>query len=206
MIKKYWWALVVLLIAILIPFILEYYIRKQVVTGYEDTWIASVASYWGGIIGGMISGIVACIGVVATIRYYKESDAKKERAAIMPFFKVWKEELNIDNDYIYLPRDIEKAQAGKASCIIAVQNIGNGFAQVEDVRCRNDLTESIVGKTITKEQGMHLYLLIKDPNHVDEMIDIHFRDVCGNKYVQTLHVCNEKGEIQLSNDYPQIER
>ena len=35
------------------------------------TWIGSVASYWGGIIGGMISGILAFIGVCYTIHNSK---------------------------------------------------------------------------------------------------------------------------------------
>ena len=42
----------------------------------------------GGIIGGVISGILAFLGVFYTIRYYKDSDAQKERAAVQPFLFV----------------------------------------------------------------------------------------------------------------------
>ena len=36
----------------------------------------------------MISGTLAFIGVFYTIRYYKESDEQKEKAAIQPFLNV----------------------------------------------------------------------------------------------------------------------
>lgn len=72
-------VLVFLLIAIavvaLVSISIEAAIRHCVVLGQEETWAASVASYWGGIIGGVVSGILAFLGVFYTIRYYKESDA-----------------------------------------------------------------------------------------------------------------------------------
>ena len=63
---------------------IESVIKGYVITGQEATWTASLASYWGGIIGGMVSGVLAFLGVFYTIRYYKESDAQKERAAVQP--------------------------------------------------------------------------------------------------------------------------
>ncbi len=84
--------LVFLLVAILIVAIvsigIEVAIKYGVIPGQEETWAASVASYWGGIVGGAISGILAFLGVFYTIRYYKESDAQKERAAVQPFLMV----------------------------------------------------------------------------------------------------------------------
>lgn len=194
-----------MLIVVLTPFLVECYIRKQVVVGFEETWVASVASYWGGIIGGLISGLLACIGVVATIRYYKESDAKKERAEIMPFFIGWEEEQDLV-DYVYLPRDAKNGWTGKGNICIGVKNIGNGFAQIEDVRCKGDISESTMGKTVIKESGLHLFLLTKDKNNVDETIEIHFLDALGNKYIQSLRIYGTEGDIKLSNQYPQIER
>ena len=65
------------------------YIAKLAINDTIDsTWIGSLASYWGGILGGMISGTLAFIGVFYTIRYYKESDEQKEKAAIQPFLNV----------------------------------------------------------------------------------------------------------------------
>lgn len=78
-------AVVVIAIATII---IEHLISSWVVPGQEETWAASVASYWGGITGGVISGILAFLGVFCTIRYYKDSDAQKERAAVQPFLLV----------------------------------------------------------------------------------------------------------------------
>ena len=51
----------------------------------NSTWISSVASYWGGVIGGCISGTLTIVGVVWTIKYYKDSDSSKTRIEHMPF-------------------------------------------------------------------------------------------------------------------------
>ena len=74
-------VLVFLIIAVVIVALasieVEIIIRRYIILGQEETWTASVASYWGGIIGGVVSGILAFLGVFYTIRYYKESDAQK---------------------------------------------------------------------------------------------------------------------------------
>ena len=199
---KYWWVVILLMLVVGIPFALEKHIRNNVLTGYEDTWAASEGSYWGGIVGGVISGTLACIGVFATIRYYRESDIKKERAAVMPFFKAREEEYNIDYDYVYLPRDNERAQSCKGHVAIAIQNIGNGFAHVEDIRCKEDKTESYVGLTLTKDQGMHLFLMTKDANSIDEIVLIRFQDSMSNCYVQSIHIQNGRNGIVIKYEYP----
>lgn len=48
-------------------------------------WIGSLASYWGGIIGGVISGLLTVIGVAWTIKYYRNSDLIKSLVENMPF-------------------------------------------------------------------------------------------------------------------------
>jgi len=65
------------------------------------TWISSIASYWGGIIGGILSGTLTVIGVIVTIRYYRDSDAKKRRIEYMPFLvaEVKTKSVKDDTDY-----------------------------------------------------------------------------------------------------------
>ena len=97
--------------------IIEHLLRCRVVPGQEETWAASVASYWGGIIGGVVSGVLAFLGVFYTIRYYKDSDAQKERAAVQPFLlvKVWKDNRDEIPKGFFLgkvPED-EKKQKGR---------------------------------------------------------------------------------------------
>lgn len=80
--------LAAVVIVALVSIGIEAAIRDCVVLEQKETWVASVASYWGGIIGGVVSGILAFLGVFYTIRYYKESDAQKERTAVQPFLLV----------------------------------------------------------------------------------------------------------------------
>lgn len=49
------------------------------------TWVGSLASYWGAIIDGIFSGIIAVFGVLYTIQFTREADRKKERQRIQPF-------------------------------------------------------------------------------------------------------------------------
>ncbi len=51
-------------------------------------WISSLASYWGGVIGEVISGVLALLGVFYAIKYYKESDEQKEKSLIQSFLLV----------------------------------------------------------------------------------------------------------------------
>ena len=88
-----WFLIAFIAISVLLTLAVEALIRESVAKlAVNDTidsaWIGSLASYWGGIIGGMISGMLAFIGVFYTIRYYKESDEQKEKAAIQPFLNV----------------------------------------------------------------------------------------------------------------------
>ena len=108
----------------------EIIIRRYIILGQEETWTASVASYWGGIIGGVVSGILAFLGVFYTIRYYKESDAQKERAAVQPFLMVElgqdpKRELRTGYSLGAGTDDKEKQK----TIHVAIKNIGHGFAK-----------------------------------------------------------------------------
>lgn len=93
------WCKTILLIIILLGVIcamtlgmqtfIQNSIEKLAVTDdLNATWIGSLASYWGGILGGIISGLLTCVGVVWTIKYYRDSDAIKSRVECMPFLMI----------------------------------------------------------------------------------------------------------------------
>lgn len=73
---------VVIMLAFFGSLIIQHKLCGSVPEGQEATWTSSPASYWGGIIGGVISGALGFLGVFFTIRYYKESDYEKEIASI----------------------------------------------------------------------------------------------------------------------------
>ena len=69
------------------------------------TWVSSLASYWGAIIGGVISGVLSVIGVALTIRYYRSSDEVKNRLEHMPFLMcVMSRSLKRDNLSVVNPQ------------------------------------------------------------------------------------------------------
>ncbi len=110
------------------------------------TWIGSLASYWGGVLGGIISGVLAVIGVAWTIKYYKNSDAAKTRIEHMPFLmaevKGYSENKNIGSvtgdvelykidSKIINTSPINKDEQRAQRIIyyrIALKNVGQGFA------------------------------------------------------------------------------
>lgn len=122
---------IAILLVVIVSIVMEVAIRHWVVPGQEETWAASVASYWGGIIGGAVSGILAFLGVFYTIRYYKESDAQKERAAVQPFLMV---ELGQDPKHNNLRKgfglgDRTEDKEKQQTIYVAIKNIGHGFAK-----------------------------------------------------------------------------
>ncbi len=95
-------------------------------------WIGSLASYWGGIIGGVFSGTIAIFGVFYTIQFTREADRKKEKQSIQPFLNVQIVEKPSGAVKKFQIADEPKYVDGKAaqefSIYLSITNIGNGFA------------------------------------------------------------------------------
>jgi hypothetical protein len=162
-------AVVVIAIATII---IEHLISSWVVPGQEETWAASVASYWGGIIGGVISGILAFLGVFYTIRYYKDSDAQKERAAVQPFLLVKvgqdnRPELSKGFGLGKVPEDEKKRKEVKVS----IQNIGNGFATTLVIHTGANIGGLAFNKVIPVGEFAYTYFMV-DPGNLKE--GLHF--------------------------------
>lgn len=118
----------------------------------------SVASYWGGIIGGVVSGILSFLGVFYTIRYYKESDAQKERAAIQPFLLVElaqdpRHELSTGFSLGNRTDDKEK----KKTINVIIKNIEHGFAKTLVIHTGFNVGGNAFNRVITV--GGRIYIL-----------------------------------------------
>lgn len=173
-------VIVFLLIAIavvsLVSIIIEATIRHRVVLGQEETWAASVASYWGGIIGGVVSGILAFLGVFYTIRYYKESDAQKERAAVQPFLLV---ELGQDprhepsTGFSLGDRTDDKEKEKTVNVIIKnighviIKNIGHGFAKTLFIHTGFNVGGHAFNKVITVGGNAFTFFVLNKENLQD---------------------------------------
>ena len=203
-------VIVFLLIAIVIIALLsvgiEVAIRHYVVIGQEETWSASVASYWGGIIGGAFSGILAFLGVFYTIRYYKESDAKKERAAVQPFLMV-----ELDNNPrrdlrtgYGLGKDLDNNE--KQNTInVTIKNIGNGFAKTLVIHTGFNIGGLAFNKVISVGDCAYTYFVLNKEELNDGLsFALQYIDSMTNEYIQEYTIKSEHSIIDIECGYPQL--
>lgn len=71
-----------LIVAILVPLLIDYFI-------FGNSIPSNVSNEaWAGFLGSYIGGLCTMMAVFITVKYYKDSDKKKEKAAIQPFLHV----------------------------------------------------------------------------------------------------------------------
>ena len=184
--------------------IIESLIHTYVIVGQEETWISSIASYWGGIIGGIASGVFAFLGVFYTIRYYKESDAKKERAAIQPFLLVSEEKDRRKDPHkgFYLGKSvIEKG----VEILISIQNIGNGFANIAVIHTGFSSDGAPFNIVIPVNNFVYINFIV-DKSKLEEgyPFKIQYIDSMTNEYIQEYKIMSEYGTIRIECGYPQL--
>ena len=189
-----------------LTFLLEHLIRCYVVNGQEETWTASIASYLGGIIGGIASGVFAFLGVFYTIRYYKESDAQKERTTIQPFLLVQetKDPWYELPERFSLGKDSEEKDAQKEVCI-SIQNIGHGFANTLAIHTGVNIGGISFNKVILV--GEHVYtLFIVNPIELKEGVSfsLQYIDSMTNEYIQDYSIKEGSNRIEIECGYPQL--
>lgn len=195
----------VVIVAIL-TIIFEHLIHNHVVASQEETWVASTGSYWGGIIGGLISGILAFLGVFYTIRYYKESDAKKERAAIQPFLlvKVGRDNRNEAQRGFSLGRVPEEKEKQK-EIRVSIQNIGHGFANTLVIQTGVNIGGLEFNKVIQVGEAAYTFFVADaEKMKVGLPFSIQYIDSMTNEYIQEYILKSEHGIIDIDCGYPQL--
>ena len=189
-----------------ITIIIEHLIRALVVSGQEETWAASVASYWGGIIGGVVSGVLAFLGVFYTIRYYKDSDAQKERAAVQPFLLVKigqdnRRELSKGFSLGSVPEDEKKRKEVRVS----IQNIGNGFATTLVVHTGFNIGGLAFNKVIPVGECAYTFFMVDPENLRDGLkFRIQYVDSMTNEYIQEYTMLADGSSIEIDCGYPRL--
>lgn len=203
-------VLVFLLIAIavvaLISISIEAAIRRCVVPGQEETWAASVASFWGGILGGVVSGILAFLGVFYTIRYYKETDAQKERAAVQPFLLV---ELGQDPRHepstgFSLGERTDDKEKQKTINVI-IKNIGHGFAKTLVIHTGFNIGGLAFNKVINVGDNAHTFFVLNKDNLKDGIsFSLQYIDSMANEYIQEYTIKAEHSTVDIECGYPEL--
>ena len=166
------------------------------------TWIGSVASYWGGIIGGMISGILAFIGVFYTIRYYKESDEQKEKASIQPFLHVTVASGSGAMRGFSLGKLSEDKKEQK-QVNVNIKNIGNGFANTLVVHTGANFGGLAFNNVIAVGESVNLFFVV-DKNELNKGVHfcIRYIDSMRNEYIQEYDMKMGYNSVRIECGYP----
>lgn len=204
--------LIIALIAISIEKILQ--ISLDCISVNDDlnsAWLSSVASYWGGIIGGVISGTLSVIGVFFTIRYYKNSDAKKDRVKHLPFL-----ELNILNKKHIVGVDLTKTyyiegtnnRKNNDSTLflfnVQIENIGSGFAKTLVLQTNENIGGIVYNRLVKVNKTTDLQIKAYSNNIVEEGLTfgIVYIDCMSNEYQQLYTIKCRKQNYYIESGYP----
>ena len=173
----------------------------QVKDSLTSTWLGSVASYWGGVIGGIISGTFTVVGVILTIRYYRQSDSKKERIKHMPFITadiierkhISTEKIDLSKAILVTNPNTKENDKGTNQTLfrIVFENIGAGFAHTLIINTGDTLGGTEFSKLIkisTEKSNNSVEIEIKAYNKEIDSNDANFAlryiDCMTNEYIQ----------------------
>lgn len=176
------------------------------------TWIGSLASYWGGIIGGIFSGTIAIFGVFYTIQFTREADRSKERQSIQPFLNVEIVGKPSETVKSFKIADEPKYVDGKATqefypIYLSITNIGNGFANTLTFGTGENLTGVSFKEVFTVNQKKEVILNVQT-HKIEKGVTffIWFADCMTNEYIQyyELKRCEDGIGYVLDVGYPNL--
>ncbi len=192
--------------------------KLAVTNDLNATWIGSLASYWGAIIGGIISGVLTCLGVLWTIKYYKNSDKIKSRLEFMPFLNIEVENMDKKkfdivaeekNTFTINGELIESdSKVKKIYYKIKIKNIGRGFANTLVIQNGENHGGIIYKKLIQVNDSNEFYFEINIKNNFSKdkiEFGILYIDCMTNEYIQTYEMQFKRqnlDDVDLDVGYP----
>lgn len=202
---------VFLLVAIVAFIVIESFIRQKLLPAGDTnvvTWSASLASYWGAVLGGIVSGLIALGGTFIMINYYRQSDIQNKMNENRPFINISVQSwcsTNERNPILFSLGKGEKSTFAELS----FKNIGKGFAQLLVYYDGSNFGGNAFRYTL--EQGTQLekayYIELKyDLENINNLsFAIMFMDCFSNEYIQTFDISVESiGSVTVSCNYPQL--
>ncbi|MBQ4052122.1 MAG: hypothetical protein IJD09_00515 [Clostridia bacterium] len=198
---------VFVLIAFVITAIIAKLIQSHIVSfsvgnEMDSLWIGSFASYLGGTIGGIFSGAFAFLGVFYTIKYYKNSDDKKEKSAIQPFLLVTAGADKTPHKGFTVVSQNDSDNT-KKDVNITIKNIGNGFASILVLHTGFNIGGFAYNKVLCTGESDYVFLKV-DSKALENGIEIgiQYIDAMRNEYVQIYTIKSVKEHIDIECGYP----
>jgi len=190
------------LTAVIAKLIQNHIINFTVGNEMDSLWIGSFASYLGGTIGGIFSGAFAFLGVFYTIKYYKNSDDKKEKIAMQPFLLV------TSGAEVTPKKGFEVGEQSdtndtKTNINITIRNIGNGFASILVLHTGFVYGGLAYNKVLCTNESDYISLHII-PKLLEDGIEfgLQYIDALRNEYVQVYTLKSENKHIDIECGYP----
>lgn len=195
---------------------LELYIRniysvKPYSEANTNTWISSAASYWGGIIGGALSGIISLFGTFIIINYYRKSDISNKQTANQPFIniklvKTYTQKPTDINDYIYLC-DIGEGEK-TVYTHVELRNVGKSFARTVVYYNGSNFGGNEFQYVVEAGESLDEKLLIGvkySNSDVESSLGIMFLDCFLNEYIQVFNFkVDNSASVNVMAEYPNL--
>lgn len=187
--------------------------KLSVTNDLNSIWIGSLASYWGGIIGGIISGSFTFLGVAWTIKYYRDSDAEKGRLECMPFLiiETIKQTSFVKESFRYKITSNKLNNNSNKQILhfkVKLTNIGQGFANTLVVYTGENFGGRAYNELIQVNESSDLNLEIHTVKGIyeDEIsFDIRYVDSRTNEYIQHYTIQLDSQNLntsKINNGYP----
>lgn len=207
--------LLLLGLAVLIIFIslgVQLILQRNIVED-NTTWTSSLPSYWGGILGGVISGTISFFGVFLTIKYYRETDATKARIEHMPFIHIEMVEANEATTpclnkakVIEVPNRNYEIDKNKSWILdLELENIGGGFAKTIVMHIGTNFGGEAYNKLIKvgDKESMQIRVYSDDLNN-SPVFSLQYIDCMTNEYIQMYEIEHNEKSIEIINGYPKF--
>ena len=191
-------SIIFLVVAIFIPFLLDYLVFGNSIPSYISN------GEWAGFLGSYIGGLCTLIALVATIRYYRNADERKEKAEIQPFLHiVVDEDLNKDSKGFSLPGGTEKSKKNLKKVPVIIKNIGNGFANILVIHTRENFGGLGFRRVVAVNETEAFYFMV-DTEKLDNGLyfSVQFVDSMRNEYIQEYEMKKEGSHIIIECEYP----
>ncbi|WP_455808421.1 hypothetical protein [Clostridium butyricum] len=184
------------------------------INNLNSAWISSLASYWGCIVGSIISGLLTVIGVFWSIKYYRDSDAVKSRVEHLPFL-IARVNIEVHANDIFDPNtqcfNIEHTSSSgekEVYCFVTLKNIGRSFANTLTVNYGENFGGMEFNRIIQVNDTVNFCFVINLKNF--EAIDtlefsIIYIDCMTNEYIQSYTIKLKEGthkNVPIDNGYP----
>ena len=165
--------------------------------------------HWSSVFGSVFTGLMAYVGVVFSIQYYRRSNREYERLKIMPYLDVTvietggevkaEDDIPEGEDVIVSPEYGMAEQTG-IWLKMTIRNVGYGFAKVLSFWFEGNNLSVTVNKMLTTEEQMEAVFVMPKSNSYPFFLT--FVDPRMQLYAQRYSLCRDGGRMVCKSNVP----